>query len=134
MQIRGPWAAVAPNRDAARRIGTGHLTTADLGEDQSLAADIPRLVEHALQLAPSYPWRDILEMLGVRVDDVIIKANPETGAPHRHMKGDKRIHRIRTTWKTRTDRYSEERAGLLQVQREEGKPSPKRIEMYQIGG
>ena len=39
---------------------------------------------------------------------------------------------IASTWKARTDRYSEERAGLLQV--EGTTPKRERVEMYQIGG
>ncbi len=39
---------------------------------------------------------------------------------------------IASTWTARTDRYSEERAGLLQV--EGTTPKRERVEMYQIGG
>jgi cyclic pyranopterin phosphate synthase len=39
---------------------------------------------------------------------------------------------IASTWGARTDRYSEERAGLLQV--EGTTPRRERVEMYQIGG
>jgi len=39
---------------------------------------------------------------------------------------------IASTWQARTDRYSEERAGLLQV--EGTTPRRERVEMYQIGG
>lgn len=39
---------------------------------------------------------------------------------------------IVSTWEARTDRYSEERAGLLQV--EGTTPKRERVEMYQIGG
>ena len=40
--------------------------------------------------------------------------------------------RIASTWRDRTDRYSEERAGLLQI--EGTTPRRERVEMYQIGG
>jgi cyclic pyranopterin phosphate synthase len=39
---------------------------------------------------------------------------------------------VRSTWAQRTDRYSEERAGLLQI--EGTTPKRDRVEMYQIGG
>ena len=39
---------------------------------------------------------------------------------------------IASTWRARTDRYSEERSGLLQV--EGTTPRRERVEMYQIGG
>ena len=39
---------------------------------------------------------------------------------------------IRSTWTTRTDRYSEERSGLLQV--DGTTPKRERVEMYHIGG
>ena len=39
---------------------------------------------------------------------------------------------IASTWRARTDRYSEERAGLLQI--EGTTPKRERVEMYQIGG
>ena len=39
---------------------------------------------------------------------------------------------IVSTWQARTDRYSEERAGLLQI--EGTTPKRERVEMYQIGG
>jgi len=95
---RGPWAAVAPNRDDARRIGKGGITAADLGEDQSLAADVPRLVDHALSLARSYPWRSILRTLGVQVDALYTREDEQTGAPVPVLAGDDRLAQIRSTW------------------------------------
>jgi hypothetical protein len=95
---RGDWAAIAPNRDDARRIGTGGITAADLGEDQALAADIPRLVDHALSLARQYPWRSILEVLGVRADALYTRTDEATGAALPVLAGDERLEILRTTW------------------------------------
>ena len=38
---------------------------------------------------------------------------------------------IESTWRARTDRYSEERAGLLQI--DGTTPKRERVEMYHIG-
>ena len=40
--------------------------------------------------------------------------------------------RIASTWTNRTDRYSEERAGLIQI--DGTTPKRERVEMYHIGG
>lgn len=98
--IRGPWAAVAPDRDAARRIGTGGVTAEDLGEDHALAADVPRLVDHALSLAGSPPWRSILTALGVDVDAATSRQDTETGALVLHLPHLERVKRVREAWKT----------------------------------
>lgn len=95
---RGDWAAISPNRDDARRLGTGGISAVDLGEDQSLAANVPRLVDHALSLARQYPWRSILQSLGVQVDALYTRVNEATGALVPVLAGDDRVQRIRDTW------------------------------------
>ena len=95
--VRGGWAAVAPNRDDARRIGTGGITAAELGEDQAIAARIPALVEHALSLARNYPWNTLLPALGVQVDALYTRTD-DAGAAVPVLAGDERLDLIRRTW------------------------------------
>lgn len=55
-------------------------------------------------------------------------------APLRSGAGDDVLRElIRTTWANRTDRYSEERQDLLQIEGA-GETRRERVEMYQIGG
>jgi cyclic pyranopterin phosphate synthase len=54
-------------------------------------------------------------------------------APMRDGASDEQLREIIVAaWQQRTDRYSEERQDLLQV--EGARPARRRIEMYQIGG
>jgi len=95
-----PWVAVGPNRDATRRIGTGSLACADLGEDWSMVADVPRLIDHALQLAKHDPWRSILATLGLDVAAARMTLDPKTKEIAAFLPGDRRIQRIRSNWRT----------------------------------
>ncbi len=97
---RGDWIAVGPNRDATRRIGTGSLACEDLGEDWSMAAHMPSLVDHALQLAKHYPWRDLLLALGLDVKAARMTIDPKTKEISAFLPGDKRILRLRDSWDT----------------------------------
>ncbi|MDJ0523041.1 MAG: hypothetical protein QNJ90_13305 [Planctomycetota bacterium] len=100
LTIQHGYAAVGPNRDATRRLGTGGITAADLGEDWSMAADLPRLIDQALQLAKQYPWRGILSELGIDVDAGRMRLDPRTKAMRAFLPGDERVQRIQQSWKT----------------------------------
>ncbi len=98
LHIGGDFAAVGPSRDIARRIGRGDLTCEDKGEDYCIAADIPGLVEHVMKVPKQYPWREILEALGVRPGETTFVRDAETGATRAVIPGATRVERIRTSW------------------------------------
>jgi hypothetical protein len=100
LAIEGRYAAVGPNRDATRRLGTGGITAADLGEDWAMAADLARLTEHAVQLAKHYPWRGILTAIGLDVGAARMRVDAKTKAVQAFLPGDKRLQRIHDSWKT----------------------------------
>jgi len=100
LTIQGDYAAVGPNRDATRRLGTGGITCADLGEDWSMAAHIPALVDHSVLLARQYPWRDILIALGIDVDSAGLRRDPRDGSLQMFLPGDRRLQRVHDSWKT----------------------------------
>ncbi|MDA1194766.1 MAG: hypothetical protein O2894_06240 [Planctomycetota bacterium] len=100
LHIQGEWAAVGPSRDATRRVGRGDLTCEDLGEDYSLAADIPGLVRHAMQVAKQYPWRGVLEALGVEPHRTIFVQREGQETIEAVVPGAQRVERIRTAWQT----------------------------------
>jgi hypothetical protein len=64
LEIRGSFAALAWDRDVARRLGEGGLTLADRGEDFGLALDVSGALALALTQPAVEPWRGILEALG----------------------------------------------------------------------
>lgn len=98
LHIGGDFAAVGPSRDIARRIGRGDLTCEDKGEDYCIAADIPGLVEHVMKVPKQYPWREILEALGVRPGETTFVRDAETGQTRAVIPGATRVERIRTSW------------------------------------
>lgn len=98
MHIAGDFASVSPSRDIGRRIGRGDLTCEDLGEDYAIAADIPGLVTHVMKVAKQYPWRSILESLGLRPDETVFVRSAETGETTAVTPGAERIERIRRSW------------------------------------
>ncbi len=99
LAIDGRYAAVGPSRDATRRLGTGGITAADLGEDWAMAADLPGLTEHAVQLAKHYPWRGILTAIGLDVGAARMRVDAKTQAVQAFLPGDKRLQRIHDSWK-----------------------------------
>ena len=100
LHLRGGWAAVGPNEDAPRRIGMGSLSCEDLGEDYALAARIPELVGYAMETAKQYPWRGVLEALGVEPDKTQFVHLPEAGEVRTIIPGAARVDRLRQAWKT----------------------------------
>jgi hypothetical protein len=68
MEVRGRYAAVAWDGEAARRIGTGGLSIEDRGEDHALVADVPATLRHALHAPAEDPWRAMLAALGYAAD------------------------------------------------------------------
>lgn len=98
--VNGPWAAVAPNRDDARRIGTGGITAADLGEDMAMAIDVPRVIDHATSLARRFPWQGILTALGIDVTAGTMRRDEESGELIVDLPGTERLQRIGATWMT----------------------------------
>ncbi len=99
LEIRGSYAAVGPSRDATRQMGTGGITCEDLGEDWSMAADLPRLIDHAVGLARQYPWTGVLTALGVQVDAIRMGYDPQEGTPKAFVPSDERLETVRTSWK-----------------------------------
>ncbi len=100
LHIRGGWAAVGPSRDATRRMGRGSLHCKELGEDYAIAADVPGLVEHVMLVAKSYPWRGILESLGVNPAGTRLVHVEGSTAMQAIVPGAQRVERIRTSWDT----------------------------------
>lgn len=100
LSIEGRYAAVGPNRDATRRLGTGGITSKDLGEDWAMAADLPRLAEHAVQLAKHYPWRSVLNAIGLDIDAARLTLDAKTKAVQAFLPGDKRLQRIHDSWRS----------------------------------
>ena len=114
MHVRGDWAAVGPSRDIARRIGRGDLSCETKGEDYAIAADIPGLVAHAMQVPKQYPWRGILEALGVRPGETRFVRDTKTGETRAVVPGATRVERIRTAW-DRVKLWGWMDAGRIQV-------------------
>ncbi len=98
--INGPWAAIAPNRADARRLGTGGITAADLGEDMAIAVDVPRLIDYVTSMAQRFPWNGILSSLGVDVKNARVRFDEATGETIVGLPGVERLARIGATWKT----------------------------------
>lgn len=98
LHVSGDHAAVGPSRDIVRRIGRGDLTCEDLGEDYAIAAEIPGLVEYAMTAAKQYPWRGILEALGVQVARTTFVQVEGSTATRAVIPGAERVERIRKAW------------------------------------
>ncbi len=79
LEVRGPWAALAWDRDAVRRLGGGGLTLEDRGEDFALALDVPGAVDLTLAQAREQPWRGIVETLGGTPASAEYRLDPATG-------------------------------------------------------
>lgn len=79
LAVRGPWAALAYDRDAVRRLGGGGLTLPDRGEDFGLALDVPGAVDLTLAQGREPPWRGIVEALGGTPAQAEVRVDPATG-------------------------------------------------------
>ena len=97
LTLRDGWAAFSPDRDVTRRLGEGGITAADREEDYSLAADVPRLIDHALSVPRTPPWRSLLESFGVEVTAAHV--GPD-GFARAGLQGAGRIRRLQTAWAT----------------------------------
>jgi hypothetical protein len=100
LALRDGWAAVGPERDATRRIGMGRLTCADLGESWSIAADVPGLVQSALDTPRQYPWHDLLVALGVQPGKARFVHLLRTDELRVVIPGAERPRRLGEAWKT----------------------------------
>jgi hypothetical protein len=75
LEIRGRFAAVARDGDAARRIGTAGLVVEDRGEDHALVADVAGTLRYALLSPVDEPWRGLLSALGyASAEPVVVRA------------------------------------------------------------
>lgn len=98
MRLLDGWAAFSPDRDLTGRLGEGGITAKERNEDYSLAADVPRLVDHALTMPRTPPWRGLLEDLGVRISAALVAQG--SGAPRSSFRGMGHLRRLQTTWAT----------------------------------